>query len=89
MTMSYDTVNDHGLLGSIHQGSAQTDIVCQVNNLCINGTVASGTGTGCLVMQNRGAAPSGATLNTGVLFVESGALWYKGASGTLTRLALT
>jgi hypothetical protein len=54
-------------------------------NLMINATVA-GTGlAGGIVMYN-GTAPSTSPANTGQLYVESGALKYRGSGGTITTL---
>jgi hypothetical protein len=46
-----------------------------------------GSGTGVVFIGNRSAAPSTNPTGGGVLYVESGALRYRGSSGTVTTLA--
>lgn len=46
------------------------------------------SGTGVIGIGNRTAAPSGTPSGGGVLYVESGALKYKGSSGTVTTIAV-
>jgi hypothetical protein len=47
-----------------------------------------GSGTGVIGILNATAAPSGTPTGGGVLYVESGALKYKGSSGTVTTLGV-
>ena len=55
-------------------------------NLLLNGTSDPAGAQGCLVIYNRTAAPTG-NVAGGILYVESGALKYRGSSGTVTTLA--
>lgn len=54
-------------------------------NLLLGGTTDPG-GSNCLYIANRGSVP-GTPTGGGVLYVEAGALKYKGSSGTITTLA--
>ena len=54
-------------------------------NLLLGGTTDPG-GSNCLYIANRGSVPGTPTAG-GVLYVEAGALKYKGSSGTITTLA--
>lgn len=53
-------------------------------NLLLGGTTDPG-GSNCLYVANRGSVP-GTPTGGGVLYVEAGALKYKGSSGTVTTL---
>lgn len=55
-------------------------------NLGIN-TTDFGSGEQVIGIGNRHAAPSGTPSGGGVLYVEAGALTYKGSSGTVTTIA--
>ena len=55
------------------------------DNLGIN-TVDMASGTGVIAIANATAVPSGTPTGGGVLYVEGGALKYKGSSGTITTL---
>lgn len=55
-------------------------------NLLLGGTSDPTSAQGCLVIYNRTAAPTG-NVAGGILYVESGALKYRGSSGTVTTLA--
>jgi hypothetical protein len=57
-----------------------------VSNLLLGGTSDPTSASGCLVIYNRTAAPTG-NIAGGTLFVEAGALKYRGSSGTVTTLA--
>jgi hypothetical protein len=50
-------------------------------------TTSTGSGQGVLAMANATTAPSGTPSGGGVLYVDAGALKYKGSSGTVTTLA--
>lgn len=52
------------------------------------GTSDFGSGTRVLGLGNRTAAPSGTPAAGGVLYAESGALKWKGSSGTITTIAV-
>lgn len=74
-------------LGNGNAGSV-TDLVTvnSSGNVGIGGT-SFASGTLVMFIANRTAAPSGTPSGGGVLYVESGALKYKGSSGTVTTLA--
>lgn len=57
------------------------------NNLAFFGTGSFGSGTQVVFLANTSAAPSGSPTGGGLLYVESGALKYKGSSGSVTVLA--
>lgn len=54
----------------------------------LGSSVTLGSGTRVIGIENASAAPSGTPTNGGVLYVESGALKYKGSSGTVTTIAV-
>ena len=58
-----------------------------VGNLLLGGTSDPASASGCLVIYNRTAAPTG-NISGGTLYVEAGALKYRGSSGTVTTLAV-
>jgi hypothetical protein len=55
-------------------------------NLRMN-TTSVAAGVGVLAIANAGTVPSGTPTGGGVIYVEAGALKYKGSSGTVTQLA--
>lgn len=55
-------------------------------NLLLN-TTATGTGSGVLSMLNAAAVPSTNPASGGIIYVEAGALKYRGSAGTITTLA--
>ncbi|MGW1949984.1 hypothetical protein ACWCRC_37475, partial [Streptomyces sp. NPDC001940] len=57
-----------------------------VQNLLVN-TTSVGAGVGVVGMANATTAPTGTPTGGGVLYVEAGALKFKGSSGTVTTLA--
>ena len=57
-----------------------------VANFGINGN-SFGSGDGVIFIKNSVAAPSANPTGGGILYVESGALKYRGSSGTVTTLA--
>lgn len=46
-----------------------------------------GGGSGVISIKNRGTAPSANPTGGGILYVENGALMYRGSSGTVTTIA--
>jgi len=68
---------------SFTQGMTLTTAI----NLLLNGTSDPAGAQGCLVIYNRTAAPTG-NIAGGILYVEAGALKYRGSSGTVTTLAV-
>jgi hypothetical protein len=58
-----------------------------VSSLSLN-TTSLGSGVGVIAIGNANTTPSGTPSGGGVLYVESGALKYKGSSGTVTTLGV-
>lgn len=57
-------------------------------NLAFNASPGSfGGGAGCIFIGNRGTAPTSNPSGGGLLYTESGALKYRGSSGTVTTIA--
>lgn len=56
------------------------------NNVLLAGASSVALGQGVMALRNATAAPSGTPSGGGVIYVESGALKYKGSSGTVTEL---
>lgn len=56
-------------------------------NLGINTTAQFGSGVGVIGIANRSTAPTANPTGGGVLYVEAGALKYRGSSGTVTTIA--
>ncbi len=50
-------------------------------------TTVFGGGVGCIGIQNAGTVPAGTPSSGGCLYVEAGALKYKGSSGSITPVA--
>lgn len=74
-----------GVTGATNQASFDNDGNVA---LCLDGVSSSfGSGAGVIFIANRTAAPSGSLTGGGILYVESGALKFKGSSGTVTTVA--
>lgn len=58
-----------------------------VGNMCI-GNIAAGTSATRTLVIGNGTAPSSSPAGCGQLYVESGALKYRGSSGTITTLGV-
>lgn len=58
-----------------------------VQNLRIN-TTSTASGSGVLAMANASTLPTGTPSGGGVLYVDAGALKFKGSSGTVTTIAV-
>lgn len=56
-------------------------------NIGVGGSTSFGSGKGVIGIRNATAIPSGNPANGGVLYVEAGALKWKGSAGTVTELA--
>jgi hypothetical protein len=68
-------------------GRLKTDTDLGVGrNLFVGNTTSSGSGQGVIGFANASTAPS-STPSGGVLYVEAGALKFKGSSGTVTTIA--
>jgi hypothetical protein len=63
------------------------DTRCTRNAQFGSNTLDVGSGTGCIGIRNAAAIPSASPANGGVLYVEGGALKYRGSSGTVTTIA--
>lgn len=69
-------------------GIIRTDTAMTIGtNLRINPNAALGGGSGVIAIFNATTAPTTNPANGGVLYVEGGALKYRGASGTVTTIA--
>ena len=55
-------------------------------NVLIGGTTVPASAAGCLVLHNAAAVPTG-NITGGTLYSESGALKWRGSSGTITTIA--
>ena len=72
---------------SVTLGSTPVVFADATGNVAINSTGSFGSGTGVVFIANRTAAPSGTPTGGGILYCESGALKFKGSSGTVTTIA--
>lgn len=80
-TLMISTTNTKTLIG----GEFNNDNI----GLCMTGTSGSyGSGQGVVFIQNGTTVPTVNPTGGGVLYVESGALKYKGSSGTVTTIAI-
>ncbi len=79
----------YSVISSYQQSVGVRDLSLQGQNISFFNAPLAGGGIGVLCLPNRGTAPAGATTNTGVIFVESGKLMYKGAAGNITQLAIS
>jgi len=70
-------------------GRIKTDTALSVGTtLFVNNTTSAGSGVGVIAIANATTSPTTTPSSGGVLYVEAGALMYKGSSGTVTTLAL-
>ena len=93
-THGWTMATDIGLNGgdnfgivSVTLGSTPVVFADASGNVAINSTGSFGSGTGVVFIANRTAAPSGSPTGGGILYAESGALKWKGSSGTVTTIA--
>jgi len=90
-TQSYAGAHQWRIAASGTAGNAitftQALTLTAVSNLLLGGTSDPTSASGCLVIYNRTAAPTG-NIAGGTLYVEAGALKYRGSSGTVTTLAV-
>lgn len=77
------------LSGKKGQLKESTNIVIeyQAGGIGLNGAADLASGTKVVFIANASALPSGTPTGGGVLYVDSGALRWKGSSGTITNLA--
>jgi nitrogen fixation protein len=64
-----------------------TNVVLRSNTSLTSGTHFEAAATNCLTIHN-GTAPTATIANAGVLYVEAGALKFRGGSGTITTIAV-
>ncbi len=79
-------VNGIGAL-ALQSGGTTVMYIDSSQNVGFRTTSQFGSGTGVIGIANCSAAPSGTPTGGGVLYTESGALKYKGSSGTVTTIA--
>jgi hypothetical protein len=68
-------------------GTWHDTLSCINKNIGVNTVAEFGSGVGVIGIANRATAPTTNPTGGGVLYVESGALKYRGSSGTVTTLA--
>jgi len=74
--------------GFTESGVADNRLVLAAGgNISINSAGSFGGGTGVIFIANRSAVPSSNPSGGGILYTESGALKYRGSSGTVTTIA--
>ena len=73
-------------ISAYQQGVGNRDIQFGCNNLGLNGMSAGG-GASVVFVANAGAVPSSNPVGGGILYVQAGALKYRGSSGTVTTIA--
>lgn len=73
-------------LGSTNGGNKLVVRVDNTRNVGVNGG-SYGSGAGVIFIANASTTPSSNPSGGGVLYVESGALKYRGSSGTITTIA--
>ena len=59
----------------------------RVRDLMVNGSSSLGGGTGVIALANATTPPASNPTGGGVLYVQNGALMYRGSSGTVTTIA--
>lgn len=72
---------------SVTLGSTPVVFADATGNLAVNSTGSFGGGTGVVFLANRTAAPTTNPTGGGILYCESGALKFRGSSGTVTTIA--
>jgi hypothetical protein len=77
--------NDAGVV-EVNNGTAGTFRDLIVRNLGLNGAVSAGGGVGIAFIANATTVPTTNPMGGGLLYVEAGALKYRGSSGTVTTL---
>jgi len=84
--------NNYGFRGAIASGTNRWNIYMDgtaanhlAGNLCV-GTTAIATSADKAIHMGNGTAPTANIASGGILYVESGALKYRGSSGTITTL---
>ncbi len=76
-----------GATGHSFYVSGSSALTLSGDNTLIPATASPGGGTGVIAIGNRSVAPTTNPTGGGILYVESGALKYRGSSGTVTTIA--
>lgn len=84
----YEIANSSGQLIIRNGTDAREELVFDGTGNVGIGTIDFGSGAGGVMGIVNATAPSGTPTGGGVLYVESGALKYKGSSGTITTLGV-
>ncbi|MCA9368484.1 hypothetical protein KC887_09630, partial [Candidatus Kaiserbacteria bacterium] len=71
----------------VRSGSSPVFTIGPTGNAAFFGAGSYGGGVGVMFMTNRTTAPTSNPSGGGILYVESGALKYRGSSGTVTTIA--
>ena len=85
VVIGYDTANNVGHIGSVNPAVSWTDLVINKNGGNLGLGVTPSDGAKVLAIGN-GTAPT-TNITGGHLYVEGGALKYRGSSGTVTTIA--
>ena len=75
-------------IGAYQQGVGNRDLSLGYNNLALGAAMSAGGGSGVVFIGNAGAVPSSNPVGGGILYVQAGALKYRGSSGTVTTIGL-
>lgn len=81
------TVGDTVDLKVLATGEIRVGATSTQPNVALFGNGSFGAGVGVVFLANRTSAPSSNPTGGGILYVEAGALKYRGSSGTTTTLA--
>tara|TARA_R110000744_G_scaffold303315_1_gene412057 strand:- start:78 stop:929 length:852 start_codon:yes stop_codon:yes gene_type:complete len=81
----WNTTGRYTITSASTLGSSQKLEIDSNGNFGFNG-FSAGSGQGNLFIANTAVAPSGNPVGGGIMYVEGGALKYKGSSGTVTTL---
>ncbi len=68
-------------------GTFHENLLVGYDNIGIFGEISPGGGVGVVFLANRATAPSSNPSGGGLIYCESGALKYRGSSGTVTTIA--
>lgn len=86
-TTDENVVLDRNSVTHLTLASATESRFAAAINVAINGTGSFGGGSGVIGILNAGTAPTSNPTGGGIIYAESGALKYRGSSGTITTLA--
>jgi len=68
--------------------SSQSSVIVSSGNVGLVATPSAGGGTGVVFLANASVAPTSNPTGGGILYCSSGALYFRGSSGTITPIAL-